>query len=135
MTSSRPSQKIRLLETGDLRTKPQDEAFDDTWLAAKKQRKALRPGSGLERLPASPPAQWSLFFCLSAGVAVVAVAAVRLPKWLMQTSCGHRAVLPPSVGPLLPSLACPTQILTLGVTRVSICATAGKSSPRFFWAW
>ena len=39
-----------------------------------------------------------------------------------------------AMGPLLPSLACPTQILPLGVTWVSICATVGKSSPQCSWS-
>lgn len=47
-----------------MRTKPQDEAFDDAWLVAKKQREGgqawIWAGSGC---PASPPAQGSLFVC------------------------------------------------------------------------
>ena len=39
-----------------------------------------------------------------------------------------------AMGPLLPSPACPTQILPLGVTWVSICARVGKSSPQCSWA-
>lgn len=38
-----------------------------------------------------------------------------------------------AMGPLLPSPACSTQILPLGVTWVSICAGVGKSSPRCSW--
>lgn len=121
LAPSTSSQKIRLPEAR-LRTKPGDEA----WLVAKKQRKAIWDEAAVRLATSSAEPS----FCLSAASGGVA-AAGRLPRWLMQAGCRHRAALPPSMGSLLSCLACPTQTLSLGVTRVLICARAGESSPRF----
>lgn len=55
-----------------------DKAFDNTWLVAKEQSKALRPRSGVEQLPRLAPSSAKPPFCLSAAVA--AAAAVQLPE-------------------------------------------------------